>query len=164
MAGIGIALTNKTVEVLESPTGLSSAIANLAEAGLVLAPLAQSQLVTQNIAIELAERNLEARYPAVHVYCEKLVNVMKEKFRSFSGTAQMIIEVRVSQDRLDELGKVLQLYVDAVTQVLDGSRGDWGGGMYYTGGYEAVFGAVKRGGRNLIQSAKVGFEVQVSRG
>jgi hypothetical protein len=58
---------------------------------------------------------------------------------------------------------MLQLYVDAVTRVLDRSRGDWSEGMYYTGGYEVTFGAVKRGGKNFVQTAKVAFEVGVSR-
>ena len=78
------------------------------------------------------------------------------------GKAVMAIEVRVSQDRLDGIEEQAQMYLDAVTQVLDQNRGDWGEGMYYAGGYEATFAPVKHGGRNFIQSAKVTFEVAVS--
>ena len=56
----------------------------------------------------------------------------------------------------------MQLYVDAVTRVLDQRRGDWGGGMFYGGGYEAVFGAVKRGGKNYLQTARITLEVDAS--
>jgi hypothetical protein len=34
--------------------------------------------------------------------------------------------------------------------------------MFYTGGYEAVFGEMKHGGRNFIQTGKIRFEVAVS--
>ena len=77
-------------------------------------------------------------YPSLNVYCEKIANTLKEKFRSFSGSVQMTIEVRHSQDRLDGLQDALELYVDSVTQVLDAERGDWGSGMFYAGGYEVT--------------------------
>ena len=48
-------------------------------------------------------------------------------------------------------------------QLLNGSRGDWGDGMYYTGEYEVAFGPVKQGGKNFMQVAKVTFEIGVSR-
>jgi hypothetical protein len=35
--------------------------------------------------------------------------------------------------------------------------------MYYTGGYEVALGAVKHGGRNFIQTAKITFQIGVSR-
>jgi hypothetical protein len=35
--------------------------------------------------------------------------------------------------------------------------------MYYSGGYEVTLGAVKHGGRNFIQAAKITFEIGVSR-
>jgi hypothetical protein len=34
--------------------------------------------------------------------------------------------------------------------------------MYYAGGYEINFGAVKKGGKNHIQTAKVEFDVEGS--
>ena len=105
---------------------------------------------------------MAAKYPAVHVYCEKLSNTLREKFRTFSGKARMVVEARVSQDRLEGLERQSQLLVDAITDVLDASRGDWGAGMLYNGGYEVMYGPVKSGGRNLIQITKVTFEVDIS--
>ena len=116
----------------------------------------------QNVAADLAELGEAVRYPAIQVYCEKVVNSLTEKFRTFSGTAQMAAEVRHSQDRLQGLQEGLEACADALTQVLDGNRGDWGSGMYYAGGYQVAFGAVKHGGKNYIQVAKVTFEIGVS--
>jgi hypothetical protein len=75
----------------------------------------------------------------------------------------MAVEVRHSQDRLDGLQDRLELYTDAVTQVLHSSRGDWGDGMFYGGMYDVSFGAVKHGGKNFIQAAKITFEIGVSK-
>ena len=61
------------------------------------------------------------------------------------------------------LEDALELYADSVMHSLDAARGDWGSGMFYAGGYEVAFGAVKRGGRNFIQAAKISFEIAVSR-
>jgi hypothetical protein len=122
-----------------------------------------AQIRTQNVAADLAERSGGAKYPAMHVYCEKVVNELKEKFRSFSGRAEMAIELRHSQDRIDGLQGALESYADAATEALAAARGHWGDGMFYNGGYEVSFGAAKHGGRNFIQVAKVTFEIQVSR-
>ena len=56
----------------------------------------------------------------------------------------------------------VRLYVDAVTEILDANRGCWGQGMFYGGGYEVKFEAIQHGGQNLIQVAKVTFEVDLS--
>lgn len=163
MARAGKAAATKLISLLTAPAGLNGNLAALAQAeGLALPAVAAGQIVAQNVAIDLAERSTEIKYPALNIYCEKLSNTLREKFRTFSGTASMAIEVRLSQDRLEGLEEKLQVYVDAVTQILDQNRGDWGSGMFYAGGYEAVVQPVKRGGRHFIQVAKVTFDVGVS--
>jgi hypothetical protein len=163
MAWVGSTITGQVAQLLNAPQGINACLATLSQAANVsVAPIAPNQLWTQNVSIELAERSSDVKYPAIHVYCEKIVNQLKEKFRVFSGKAVMSIEVRVSQDRLDGLQDQLQVHLDAITQVLDQGRGDWGEGMYYAGGYEAVLGPVKHGGRNFIQTGKVTFDVGVS--
>jgi hypothetical protein len=87
---------------------------------------------------------------------------LREKFRSFSGTTDLVIEVRVSHDRLEEIGRQTALYVEAVTNVLDQRRGSWRNGMFYSGGYEVAFGPVKKGGRNYIQTSRVTLQLVVS--
>ena len=102
-------------------------------------------------------------YPALLVYCDKMANSQKEKFRQFSGKAHVVVEVRHSQDRLDGIETKTQMYVDAVCALLDDSRGDWGGGSFYAGGYDVIYEPIARGGKNFLQRAKVGFEVEVSK-
>lgn len=75
----------------------------------------------------------------------------------------MVVEVRQSQDRLNAIETNLETLVDAVCALLDDARGDWGSGTFYTGGYEVSYDAVIRGGRNFLQRAKVGFNVEVSK-
>jgi hypothetical protein len=162
-AKIGGAATAKMIGRLTGSAGMNSSIAALTEGGATVSALNVAQVRAQNVAADLAERSGSVKYPAVQVYCEKIANQLTEKFRSFSGKVQMAIEVRHSQDRLDGLQDALELYADAATQVLTAGRGDWGDGMFYGGGYEVSFGAVKSGGRNFIQVAKVTFEIGVSR-
>ena len=127
------------------------------------APLNAAQVRLQNVAADLAERGSTVKYPAVNVYCEQIVNQMTEKFRTFSGTVHMAIEIRHSQDRLEGLQASLDVYTDAMTAVLDTGRGDWGDGTFYSGAYKAALGAVKQGGKNFIQVAKITFGIGVSK-
>jgi hypothetical protein len=130
--------------------------------GITLPQIEAKQLYAQNVAQALVERAVDLKYPALLVYCEKISNDLREKFRTFSGKAAMVIEIRVSQDRIGGLENLLQTYVDVVTRILDQNRGDWGNGVFYTGGYQAAFGPMEHGGRNFIQTGKISFEVAVS--
>jgi hypothetical protein len=161
---IGSATTVKVIQRITGPRGVNSGLAALTQGGTASAsPLSAAQVRSQNVAADVAERSTTVQYPAVNVYCEKIVNSLQEKFRIFSGSVQMAMELRHSQDRLDGLQDALELYTDALTQVLNGGRGDWGDGMFYGGAYEVSFGPVKKGGKNYIQVAKVTFEIGVSR-
>jgi hypothetical protein len=161
MAGIGRQATALAVQLFSASSGVNTYLAGLQGGGDGNAAT-RIDIRAQNAAADLTERGEIVRYPTVQVYCEKLVNSLTEKFRTFSGTAQMTAEIRCSQDRLQGLQEGLEQCADAVTQVLDGNRGDWGSGMYYAGGYQVAFGAVKHGGKNYIQVAKITFEIGVS--
>ncbi len=147
-----------TLKVIERMSG-----SNSVEGSVTAGVFESGQLRSQNVALELAERSGSMQYPVVHIYCDKVINDQREKFRSFSGRAQMTIELRHSQDRLEGLQDALEIYADAAAQALNASRGDWGDGISYNGAYEMSFGAAKRGGKNYVQVAKVTFEIQVSR-
>jgi hypothetical protein len=88
---------------------------------------------------------------------------MQEKFRSFSGRIDLVVEIRASSDRVETLDVEINLMVDAVVRTLDQNRGDWGSGVVFGGVYEVAFGPVKQGGKNYLQTAKVTFSVEVSR-
>jgi hypothetical protein len=163
MANVGTIATSKLLALLTTPSGLSENLAAVAEiAGTTAPPISADQILTQNVAQKLVERSLDVRYPTLLLYCEKIHNDLREKFRTFSGRARLVVEVRVSQDRLKGLETLLEIYVDTVTRVLDQNRGDWGNGIFYTGGYDAVFGEMANGGKNFIQTAKIMFEVVAS--
>jgi len=157
--------TQKVLGVLTANEGLPAAVEALVlQQGLSLPAIGLQQIMAQNVAADISEQSTMTIYPAVYVYCNKVVNECREKFRTFSGDAELVVEARVSQDRLDQLETNLQAYVDAITQVLDNSRGDWGGGAFFDGGYEVTFGGVKHGGRNFLQIAKVAFVLEISAG
>ncbi len=161
---LGSMAATAVIQRITAPTGVNACLAELmAPYSTLAAPVTAEQIRAQNVAVEVAERAGRSKYPALNVYCEKIVNSLEEKFRSFSGNVQMVIEVRHSLDRLDGLQSGLELYVDSVMQVLDANRGDWGSGLYYSGGYEVAVGPVKHGGKNFIQSAKITFQIGVSR-
>src|SRR6185436_6632887 len=117
MANAGRLATSRLLHFLETPAGLSENLAALAEReGLTLAPIGAKQIITQNVAQALVERSLEVKYPTLLLYCEKITNDLREKFRTFSGKAHLAVEVRVSQDRLEGLVRSLEIYVDTMTR------------------------------------------------
>ncbi|HXF26484.1 MAG: hypothetical protein ACRD4P_08935 [Bryobacteraceae bacterium] len=163
MARVGSLTVQKVINLLAGSAGLPANVAAIAaEQSTSVPAFPAEQVVAQNVAFEIVEKSAGAQYPVVHVYTEKVSNLLREKFRTFSGEAQMTAEVRVSQDRLEGVESQLQLYVDALTQVLDQGRGDLGDGVFYAGGYEVSYSPVKHGGRNFLQTAKVTFTVDIS--
>lgn len=163
MAQVGIACTKRVTEMLTDPAGLPyQAAVVLQREGIEFGKITSGQVVAQNVAPDLAERTAGVKYPAFYVYCDRITNSLQEKFRTFSGAVRMVIEVRVSKDRLESLDGELQSYVEAATAVLDTSRGDLGQGLFFAGGYEVTFGPVKHGGKNYVQTAKVAFDLNVS--
>ena len=161
MAQAASIAAGKVVALLtDSVAGLGPVLADIAvNAGV---ELAGTSVIAQNAPVALMEKSSAVKYPVVLVYSDRVQNLLIEKFRNFSGKVRTVAEVRASQDRIDGLEEKVRLYVDAVTQVLDANRGDWGQGMFFTGGYEVKFDPVQHGGRNVLQVAKVIFEVDLS--
>jgi hypothetical protein len=160
---IGSLITSQVIQLVTGTSGVNFYLASSTQAGGQLHPLNALQVRAQNVAPDIADHSNTMQYPAVNVYCDKIINNLTEKFRTFSGSAQATVELRYSQDRLEGLQDGLENYADAVTQMLNANRGDWGNGMFYSGEYQVAFGAVKHGGRNFLQVAKITFEIGVSR-
>lgn len=155
--------TQKVIGVLAADHGVPAAVEALVlQQGMSLPAIASHQIIARNVASDISEHSTSSKYPLVYVYCNKVVNELREKFRTFSGEAQMVVEARISDDRLDQIEINMHAYVDAITQVLNNSRGDWGGGAFFGGEYEVTFGGVKRGGRNFLQTAKITFALEIS--
>lgn len=162
MALVASQIANKAKDLLAA--NIASAGAQVVSAsGITMSSLSAGQVVTGNVPNELAEKSAGARYPLFRVSCARVTNAQREKFRTFSGEAEMVIETAVTQDRLENIEDQLHACVEAVTSVLETSRGDWGSGAIYNGGYEVTFGPVKHGGKNFLQCARVSFIVDVSK-
>jgi len=164
MAQAASIAAGKVVAMFTDPVaGLAPMVAAIAlNAGLEVAAIAAESVVAQNVPVALMEKSSAVQYPAVLVYADRVQNLLIEKFRNFSGKVRTVAEIRASQDRIEGLEEKVRLYVDAITQVLDANRGDWGQGMFFAGGYEVKFDPVQHGGRNMLQVAKVIFEVDLS--
>jgi hypothetical protein len=164
MAGTTGTLTNTVVSMLQSTVdGVNVRLAAIEQNDATISAGGIRSIVALNANVEISEKTGHAHYPALLIYCDKLSNSLQEKFRRFSGKAHLVIEVRYSQDRLERLETNTQACVDAVCALLDDSRGDWGNGAFYSGGYDVGYEPVARGGKNFLQRAKVGFEIQVSK-
>lgn len=114
-------------------------------------------------APEFAERALGARYPEVRVYWDRIRSRPTEKFRRFSGEMRVVLEARVSQDRLEGITERLQYYCDALRDVLERRSGCIGPGLYLSGEYEVQVEPVKKGGSQFVQAAKVTCTVIINR-
>jgi hypothetical protein len=163
MAQVANTVARAVGGILKAETGIPFAVGLLvAQERLLPESLPVARIVERYIASDTLEKQVGAMYPSMHVYCEALENQLTERFRTFSGTAKMAIDVRVTGDHLESIENQIRHYVDAATQVLDMNRGDWGNGMFYSGGYTVTFAPIRSGGRNYLQTAKVTFNVNVS--
>src|ERR1700675_1409651 len=103
MPEIATTTTSKLMVILTGTEGLPAAVAGLSQAqNLSFLPVSTAQIIAQNVAADLAERSTISNYPLVYVYCSKVVNLLREKFRTFSGNAEMLRGFRISQDQLDD--------------------------------------------------------------
>jgi hypothetical protein len=165
MARIGYTAAETLVNILRSSSGVASTLAQISEReDMQLPTVGADQIIGHNVSIEIAEKGKGFQYPALYVYCDKVQNPMREKFRLFSGVVRLNVEVRASKESVEGLERLVHMYVDAVTGVLLQSRGDWGQGISYSGEYEVQFSSAKVGGSNYVQAAKIILDVAVSQG
>src|SRR5260370_7361391 len=123
MPQIGSIGTRKAMAVFIASGGVPDTVDALsAQQQVTLPAISGQQIVSQNVAPELADRSTASKYPLVYVYCGKIVNQLREKFRTFSGNAQMVVEVRVSQDRIEEMESHFQVYMHPIIHTLDTHR------------------------------------------
>ncbi len=112
---------------------------------------------------DMEEKSRTLKYPRFSLAVERIQNGRDERFRKFSGTLKVAIEVRVSRDRIEGITESLYWYVDALRDVIERKAGCLGEGLVLTGEYEVLVDGVKKGGLNFLQSAKVVCPVVMSR-
>lgn len=140
-----------SMAALQGHYGLSPEVVEAVGVGVTRAPA------------ELQEKAGATRYPVIQTYCDQIENKRSEQFRVFSGRMRLVVEVRVSSDRLEGLVEKLHFYVDAVRDVLERNAGCLGEGVFLEPGYEVGFEGVKKGGLNFLQVGRAVCWVGVSR-
>src|SRR5262245_20133789 len=89
----------RVADLLGAEDGIAGACAQLLEGNELTMPLLTGEEVfEQHAPADLVEKGSSVRYPAIHVYTERLANKLREKFRKFSGTATLAIDVRASHE------------------------------------------------------------------
>ena len=89
MAKIASDVTYHVAQLLKADGGLTPLIAEFAlEADLREPVISSAHVVERNVSPEITEKSTGAVYPTFHVYCDKVNNGLREKFRTFSGTAR----------------------------------------------------------------------------
>ena len=112
MARISTMATSALVQHLAGEAGLSDKVGQLMlTSALQIPQISASDILERHVAADVAEKTSGVRYPIVYVYCEKVVNDLREKFRTFSGTAELSVDIRVSHEHMDDLQSLLQNYV-----------------------------------------------------
>ncbi|HLI29961.1 MAG TPA: hypothetical protein VKV79_02530 [Terriglobia bacterium] len=165
MLPITLLAAQKAQSFLTQSDALSQTIATLASdaGGAQVPPINSTQVVLSSVSPDIGDKDVQLTYPRVCLYSSGLKNTQAEKFRSVSGTVSVVAEVWASGNMVTQTDQWIHFYVEAVTEVLGGTAGDWGDGLFFSGLYDVQFQAPKAGGFGYVQSAKVSCTVNVSR-
>lgn len=163
MATVGTQAARALQDLLGSQTGVGLILAQRAAGERPGQPAyAIGRISMGHYALDLGDKSQGGRFPQMLVYCERIQNSLRQKFQRFSGTVDLVIEVRNSSDRIENMEQETQIYAEAVMDLLEQSRGEWRDGFYYSGQYEVQFEPVKAGGRNFSQTAKIRLPLEVN--
>lgn len=150
--------------LLTAENALSSQIAAVEEEfGYTLPAIPLSQIVLSAADADVLDRRQQISYPRIAVYADHVVNDLREKFRTLSGTVSVTIAVAASADLVDQVEQWIHYYVEAITNVLSQNIGDWGNGMFFPGTYDVQLQPPKPGGSGFVQTANVTCLLSVSR-
>ena len=161
---ITLLAAQKMFNLLTGSNALVQQISLLAlEANVNLPTIAPVDVVLSSVAPDLGDKDLQLTYPRVCLYSSGLKNTQMEKFRSLSGAVAVVAEIWASANMVTQSDQWIHFYVEAVTELLRESIGDWGDGMFFSGMYDIQFQQPKAGGFGFVQSAKVTCNLNVSR-
>lgn len=159
MTGTVVNASNALQAILSGDTGLVWALSQGAPS-LADQVFPVCEIRNEHVASDIADRS-PIRYPFVTIYCERLSNTQREKFTTFSGSAQFVIEVRASANSLSSTRAQTLAYTEAIMTVLDCHKGEWAPGVQYCGGYETQYQQIKRGGEQLLQVTRIIVPLQI---
>jgi hypothetical protein len=163
MAPISLLVVQKMAALLKNGAALQQQLGAMAQSsGMNIPAITPSQVVLTAAGPDLSDKNVQLIYPRVCLYSSGVRNTQNEKFRSFSGAVFVTAEVWASGNLIDEAESRLHYYAEAVAQLLQKNKGDWGDGVFFGGAYDIQIQSPKIGGVGFVQSAKITCSVGVS--
>ncbi len=150
--------------LLTADDALSSQIAAVEEEfGHALPGISSGQIILSSADADMTDRRQQIGYPRIAIYSDRVVNNLREKFRTLSGTVSVTIAVAASSELIDHVEQWIHYYIEAVTNILRQNVGDWGSGMFFPGTYEVQVQPPKPGGSGFVQTGNITCIVSVSR-
>jgi hypothetical protein len=130
--------------------------------GYALPAIPSSQIILSSADADMTDRRQQISYPRIAVYTDRVVNSLREKFRTLSGTVSVTIAVAASADPIEQVEQWIHFYIEAITGVLRENIGDLGNGMFFSGTYDVQLVPPKPGGSGFVQTASITCSLSVS--
>lgn len=163
MLPLSMLVPQKVSDLLTNGNALQTQIAALADScGLVIPPIASTQVLLSSASALIGDKDAQFTYPRICLYGVRIQNTQAEKFRSLSGSLSVVAEVWASANLVNQTDQWIHFYVEALTDILRQSIGDWQDGVFFGGVYDVQFQAPAIGGFGYVQSAKVVCDFNVS--
>jgi len=164
MLPLTLLAAQKLSDLLTNEDALEQTINSLAvSSGLTVPGITSNGVVLSSAGADIADKDMQLTYPRIALYSTAVKNTQMEKFRSISGIVSVTAELWASANLLQNTDQWIHFYVEAMTEILRRSIGDWGDGMFFSGVYEVQFQPPKIGGFGYVESARVVCNVDVSR-
>ncbi|MFL6465527.1 MAG: hypothetical protein ACJ73N_14095 [Bryobacteraceae bacterium] len=126
-------------------------------------PIDVTQIILSSASQDMSDRDIQSTYPRICLYSAGIKNTQAEKFRSLSGSLAAVADIWTSGNLLSDIDQWIHFYVEALTNILRKSIGDWGDGIFFPGAYDVQFQSPKVGGLGFVQVARITFNLNVSR-
>ena len=158
-----LAAQNLATLLAASSGGETEVDALALESNIEIPPIPSSQIYVSSAPAFMADSQQEIGYPRISVFSSKVKNTQTEKFRSLSGYATVTAEIAITGDTVSDVDTYIHFYVEALTNILQRNRGDWGNGISFFGAYDLEIQPPQAGAGGFVQLARLNFEVGVSR-
>jgi hypothetical protein len=164
MTPITLQAAQKVASLFTNDAAIETEIHSIATEDAYIVPvIPASQVYLSSTPVTMADMQEQLGYPRISVFCSRLVNQHREKFRSLSGTLAITAEIAATADLIDLVENWMHYYVEAVSNILRKSAGDLGDGIFFSGTYQVDVHVAQSGGSGFLQLAQVTCELGVSR-
>lgn len=149
-------VVQKMVDLLGAEDGLAQSLRELGVEAWESEPEALSERIhSVHAPAELVEKSFSLRKTTLQVYCRRYTNQREERFRGRGRRYEVVVEVMATQDRLELLRPNAMEFVDAVVDVLGRKAGCLANNLVLRERVEVTYEGAKRGGLNVLETAKV---------